>query len=265
MQIQWSDGERLGEGNPASAVPRTRIVLPKKLSPLVSSPPEFPIVSTDTGVERGRELLQFAPGRAKGGRDSAEQPHSRPPGFALEIRRVLTVDDSPEFLKAVRRHFKRMGVLERFIFDASNSEGALRLARSKAPDLALIDLVLELGDPQSGLDLIAALHREHPHLVIGAVSGRMTDERAAASKAAGAKWCLEKPFSAELLAGTIALNEPPVPEILRVDRPFHTMKRVFVERVVDANGGSKSAASRVLEVPRSSVQRISKPSGKRKR
>ncbi len=191
------------------------------------------------------------------GRDGGQPPHSlvdsdsvsRPP-LAFEIRSVLVVDDSHDLLKAVRRMFAANDVA---VHVATTVAEALDLASRVAPDLAIVDVYLAGGG--DGLDLVSSLRERNPKAVIGAISGAMCTDLEARCVGAGARWCLTKPFDRPALYEAITANGGPMPPTMRVDDTLEAMTFAYIDRVLAAVNGSKSAAAKVLGIPRQSLQR----------
>jgi DNA-binding NarL/FixJ family response regulator len=67
-------------------------------------------------------------------------------------RRCLIIDDNPGYLSEARKLLQRQGMS--VVGVASNRGGALAIAASDHPDVALVDV--DLG-PESGLDVARAL------------------------------------------------------------------------------------------------------------
>lgn len=205
-----------------------------------------------TGSEAERELPIFAAGRAAGGGLDAPGLHPQRPSFAFELTFVLAVDDEEMVRKALAWMFKAIGVPVR---GATNATEAFRIVSASTPELAIVDLKLERGDPQSGLAVIASLRKQFPEMMIGAITGLLTDQLTADSLAAGANWVLDKSFDRPKLLDTILVHRPPSPRILRVDLPLDEVSDLYIERVMKAEGGSKSATARAIKRKRSSLQR----------
>ena len=166
---------------------------------------------------------------------------------------MLVVDDQPIMETMIRRLFSSHEV--KVVF-ATTAARAVELAREASPDLAIVDIYLGAGG--SGIDLIGELRRQAPNMVIGAMSGQMHHELADACARAGASWSLEKPFDRDTLFATIVVHGGPPPMMLRVDLPLETVTTEYIQRVLDARAGNKSAAARVLGKTRQSLQRILK-------
>lgn len=109
--------------------------------------------------------------------------------------RVLLVDGEPEVRRLLRRTLATEGYRT---FQASTGEQALTMARTKRPDVILLEL--ELPD-MDGDDLIVRLRAEWTREPLLVVSSRQREEDKVAALELGADDYLTKPFgTGELLA-----------------------------------------------------------------
>lgn len=114
-------------------------------------------------------------------------------------KKVLVVDDDGEFVELVSFNLKRAGYA---IGTASNGVEAIKKARSIAPDLILLDVMMPELD---GFEVCEILRRDSatasvPIIMLTALSsqlGRM------AGLGSGATDFISKPFSPRLLLGRI--------------------------------------------------------------
>jgi two-component system nitrate/nitrite response regulator NarL len=83
----------------------------------------------------------------------------------------LIVDDSEEFLASASRLLESQGI--RVVGVASAGAEAMRLAKSLAPDVALIDI--ELGD-EDGIDLAERLAKTDPARTVILISSHEQDD-----------------------------------------------------------------------------------------
>jgi DNA-binding response OmpR family regulator len=119
---------------------------------------------------------------------------------------VLTIEDQPDIRRLIRMtlEFKGFGVLE-----AANGPDGLQLARSRRPDLILLDVMMPGMD---GLSVAQALAsdpalRSVPVVMLSALG---TADAVQAGLQAGAQHYLVKPFSPkELLALVDRLTATP--------------------------------------------------------
>lgn len=118
------------------------------------------------------------------------------------MKRILMVDDDPRLLDALARQFRANR--ERWeLTTATDGTEALKLAEKESFDLIITDLVMPVTD---GIEIIMAIRRDHPSMVIVAMSGggqKLGKEPLEWARLLGADACLEKPFSFEDLERTV--------------------------------------------------------------
>jgi len=69
---------------------------------------------------------------------------------------------------------------------------------------------------------------------------------------------LEKPFHRAQLFEAVLVGGLPTSVLMRVDLKLDAMKLHYIKRVIEAHGGSKSAAARSLGMQRTTLQRMLK-------
>ena len=112
------------------------------------------------------------------------------------MRRVLIVDDDPKVCQTVDRYLSHAGYATASALDGAR---ALSLARSFAPDLIILDLML----PEvNGLDVCRSL-RSTSSVPIIMVTSRSTERDKLTGLAAGADDYLTKPFSPRELVARV--------------------------------------------------------------
>lgn len=119
------------------------------------------------------------------------------PGTGPTPRRVLVVDDDPDFAESL------VGLLQMEGYEAAlarNAEVAEAHLREHRVAVALIDLRLDLG---SGIDLIRSLHQSAPDLVTVMITAYASIDTAIEAMKAGAYDYLSKPFYTEDLLATL--------------------------------------------------------------
>ena len=162
------------------------------------------------------------------------------------FRTVLVVDDDERLCSALERTLSR----NRTVHVAHDIADGLRLARTKRPDLALVDL--QLGT-ESGIDLVAQLRERYPELKIVLMTGYGSIDAAVAAMRAGADDVIAKPFTTpELLrraAGMAATVDADTPSLARA-------LWEHCDRVLRNCEGNKSLAARALKMHRSRLRRI---------
>ena len=131
------------------------------------------------------------------------------------MKEILVVDDEPRIAEICRDYLERAGFK---VITASNGADGLSLARSKRPDLVVLDLGLPNMD---GLDVTRAL-RKHSNVPIVMLTARVDESDKLIGLELGADDYLTKPFSPrELVARVRAVFRrtdmgPGRAEVLRV-------------------------------------------------
>jgi DNA-binding response OmpR family regulator len=104
---------------------------------------------------------------------------------------VLVADDDPDILSLVRLRLERSGY---DVVSAGDGEQALERARTRAPDLALLDVMMPKLD---GYEVTARLRQEEAtrHLPVILLTARVQESDIARGVEAGADDYVKKPFS----------------------------------------------------------------------
>ena len=113
--------------------------------------------------------------------------------------KILIVDDSKAMRMIVTRTLRQADLGEFSLVEASNGVEALERVASDQPDLVLTDWNMPL---MGGLELLQALRGLN--LQVGVVTSEGTVEMRQAAAAAGAKFVITKPFTAESFRAAIA-------------------------------------------------------------
>ncbi len=120
-------------------------------------------------------------------------------------RRVLFVDDDPQFLETMRRV---LGGYSRGLWEiqtAENASQALAFLQKKAAHLVVIDVQMPVVD---GLQFLTLLNRRYPNLLKVVLTGYATEAYRVACLSNGAELFLEKPKTQAQLESLYAtLNE----------------------------------------------------------
>jgi DNA-binding response OmpR family regulator len=110
-----------------------------------------------------------------------------------EARRplVLVADDDPDILSLVKLRLERSGY---DVVSAGDGEQALEAAMARAPDLALLDVMMPKLD---GYEVTARLREEEAtrHLPVILLTARVQESDIARGIEAGADDYVKKPFS----------------------------------------------------------------------
>jgi len=109
---------------------------------------------------------------------------------------ILIVDDEPDVRRSLRKRLEKVG---HCVVEAADGRAAAEQARTTPPDLVITDIIMPDTD---GIETIATLRQNAPHLRILAISGGgrtgRTDFLQYARKL-GADDILAKPFSSDTL------------------------------------------------------------------
>ena len=105
---------------------------------------------------------------------------------------VLFVDDNRDYLEAVGESFRLLSAEDWQLQAANSANQALQIIKSGGMDLVVLDVDFTDGD-----QFISLLHGCYPKLKIAVMTAEPTNEKRAASIAAGAGLFFEKPVSAE--------------------------------------------------------------------
>lgn len=109
-------------------------------------------------------------------------------------RRVLFVDDEPQFLEMTRELMSALSGGQWEIATANSASAAFAVLQSQPVDLAVIDLQMGVMD---GIQMLSLLTRGYPNVQKVALTGFANENYRAACLASGAELFLEKPTSTE--------------------------------------------------------------------
>ncbi|HEV7922905.1 MAG TPA: response regulator transcription factor [Thermoanaerobaculia bacterium] len=113
------------------------------------------------------------------------------------MRRVLIVDDDPKVCDVLDRYLAHAGYATA---QARDGTRALELARTWAPDLVVLDLMLP---GVGGVEVCARLRREQNGVPVIMLTARSTEEDKVTGLATGADDYLTKPFSPRELVARV--------------------------------------------------------------
>ena len=127
----------------------------------------------------------------------------------LKRRKILVVEDEPDFLELLRIHFKEEGFA---IATAKNGVDAVRKARSLQPDLILLDVMLPELDGFAVCEILRndAATASIPVIMVTGLCGQLTR---CAGIESGATEFVTKPTSPEFIVSKVkeTLLSRPVP------------------------------------------------------
>src|SRR6187200_2821683 len=112
------------------------------------------------------------------------------------MKQILVVDDEPRIAEICRDYLERAGFT---VLSAGNGADAVSLARSKQPDLIVLDIGLPTMD---GLDVTRAIRR-HSNVPIIMLTARVEESDKLAGLELGADDYLTKPFSPRELVARV--------------------------------------------------------------
>lgn len=148
---------------------------------------------------------------------SVTRPTTAP--LAALRRRVLVVDDDPGVRALLTRYLEMEGY---DVVVASNGHEALDALANEAPDLILLDVMLQ---PDDGLDVLAKV-RERSDIGVILVTGLGTEADRVLGLKLGADDYIVKPFSAAEVEARVA-------SVLRRSRPAATASLLFDGLTID--------------------------------
>lgn len=162
----------------------------------------------------------------------------------------LLVDDNALYLATLQRSLAKRGLQTLLAGDIAQ---ALEVARSHAPQFALVDL--RLG-AESGLKLIEPLRAIRADMCIVLVTGYASVATAVEAIKRGADHYLMKPLTADAILKVLdgaASAEVPEPESTMV--PLARVEWEHIQQALAETDGNISAAARLLGAHRRSLQR----------
>ena len=107
-------------------------------------------------------------------------------------RKVLFVDDSPEFLDATRHIMAQIAGPSWTIYTAQNAGQAMNIIAEKQIDLVVLDVLMPIID---GMQFLSLLNRKHPNVLKAVLTGDASDMHRTICMSRGAELFLAKPHS----------------------------------------------------------------------
>jgi two-component system chemotaxis response regulator CheY len=114
--------------------------------------------------------------------------------------RILIVDDSKAMRMIVKRHVGQ-AMPDAELVEAENGAQALDMVRADTPDLVLCDWNMP---EMTGIQFLRALREEGRDVPFGFVTSETQPQMREQAIAAGAMFCLAKPFTAEAFQDILA-------------------------------------------------------------
>jgi CheY-like chemotaxis protein len=108
-------------------------------------------------------------------------------------KKVLFLDDEPDFLVMVQSVVGSMAGADWQIHTAPNAGDALRIIQEEHIELVVVDLHMPVVD---GMQFLSLLNRKHPNLMKAVLTSDLTEEYRAACLSRGAEIFLQKPVDA---------------------------------------------------------------------
>jgi len=170
----------------------------------------------------------------------------------LRPARIVVVDDDETFRARLARALRARG---HEVWEASDREGALLVARTNTPSRAVLDLRLA---EESGLDLLNALRAAVPSIDCVMLTGYGSIPSAVDAVRRGAINYLTKPVDADDVLRAFEQREhaPASPEPEAWAAPsLGRLEWEHIHRVLVDCGGNVSRAARVLGLHRRTLQR----------
>ena len=164
---------------------------------------------------------------------------------------LLVIDDDPAFNKVLVRALGQRGF---DTYGATDSEGALELARDHEPEFIVLDL--NIGG-ESGLKLIRPLLDASPGARILVLTGYASIATAVDAIKLGAVQYLAKPVEIEAILSAFEHDEGPDFDLPASDEPLSVdrLEWEHIQRVLNENDGNISATARALKMHRRTLQR----------
>jgi two-component system response regulator RegA len=165
-------------------------------------------------------------------------------------RTLLLVDDDKVWLQRLATAMERRGFV---VSAAASVREAIDLARTVAPDYAVIDLRLEDG---SGLDVVGALRKIRPDGRIVMLTGYGNIATAVAAVKLGAVDYLAKPADADAIEAALLAEDGERPAPPEKPMSADRVRWEHIQRVYELCGRNVSETARRLNMHRRTLQRI---------
>ncbi|WP_339900494.1 response regulator transcription factor [uncultured Gilvimarinus sp.] len=166
-----------------------------------------------------------------------------------DVANFLIVDDDPVFSGTLQRSLARRG----YRADTAHSAAvANQNAQERPYQYAVVDLKIA---NDSGLDVIEALIKHQPNIVMIVLTGYSSIATAVQAIKLGAKNYLCKPADTDEILGALGINETSEPSIPERPPSVDRLAWEHIQKVLQENDGNISATARSLGMHRRTLQR----------
>jgi two-component system response regulator RegA len=162
---------------------------------------------------------------------------------------ILVVDDDEILRLRLLKAFERRGMR---VFCAAGVEEATALTEKYQPDLAVVDLKMADG---SGMELLKRIRARSPRTRVVVMTGYGNITNAVEAIKLGALNYVSKPADADQLLAAFNTNVPLQDPIQYTPPSLAEAEWEHIQRVLAECGGNISAAARLLDIPRRTLQR----------
>jgi len=166
-----------------------------------------------------------------------------------ELPTLLLVDDDATFRAVLKRALEKRGYA---VTAADSVETALPLAEANPPEYAVIDLKMHGA---SGLVLVQRLHELDPNTRIVMLTGYASIATAVEAIKLGATHYLSKPANADEILAAFSHHADPEKTVDAIPPTLDRLEWEHINRVLLEQNGNISAAARVLNMHRRTLQR----------
>ncbi len=177
-------------------------------------------------------------------------------------KKVLVVDDEPGVLSVLASILEREGYE---VLSARNADEALSLFDGPGAGVVLSDVRMPGRD---GVSLLSQLRERDPELPVILMTGFGTIDAAVEAMRLGATDYVTKPFKRERILdalrrvsdrskrdGAVRMDERVLAEALDECLTVREITDLYIDRVLELNGGNKVQAARMLGINRRTIYR----------
>ncbi len=165
------------------------------------------------------------------------------------VQSILVVDDDEILRLRLLKAFERRGLA---VVCASGVDDATQCLERTMPDLAVIDLKMADG---SGMELLNRIRARSPQTKVVVMTGYGNIANAVEAIKLGAVNYVSKPADADQLLAAFVTNLPLRDPVQYTPPSLAEAEWEHIQRVLAECGGNISAAARLLDIPRRTLQR----------